>query len=334
VTCDVSILMPVYNGLPYVRLAVQSLLNQTIENWQCVIVNDGSTDGTPEFLASIQDDRFVVIHQENAGISAAVNHGLTRCSGRYIARMDADDVALPSRLAEQVAFLDAHPEVAMLGTQVAPLGSCGSGTSLKLPVDHDAIMSALLAGRHAMAHSSIMIRTEVLRDVGGYWDLPFGEEYDLMLRIGEAAKLANLDGVLLQYRVHQASMNGSGMRRMRTSVAYACELARRRQNNLPPVPFDEFQAQRAARPVWQRAAEAVDLHARGQYRVALAELYGGHRLRGSARMGWAALCSPQLTVERIVRVIKRRRTPVRSAAVRNGRHPAKQPVFQRGFSND
>ena len=161
-----------------------------------------------------------------------------------------------------------------------------------------------MAARHAMAHSSIMMRTDVLRQVGGYWSLPYGEEYDLMLRIGEVAELANLDRVLLHYRVHQASMNGSGMRRMRVSVAYACELARRRQNGLPEISFDEYQAWRDARPSWQRAAEAIDLHARGQYRLALGRAYGGLRLRGSARMGWAAICAPQLTLERLARVTK------------------------------
>jgi glycosyltransferase involved in cell wall biosynthesis len=299
--------MPVFNGLPYVRAAIQSLVDQSFGNWQCVVVNDGSTDGTPEFLASLGDERFVILHQENGGISAAVNHGLEHCTARYIARMDADDIAMPTRLAEQVAFLDAHPDVAMVGTQVAPLGDCGAGASLKLPVEHVAIMDDLMAARHAMAHSTIMIRSDMLREIGGYWSLPFGEEYDLMLRIGEVAKLANLDRVLLHYRVHQASMNGSGMRRMRTSVAYACESARRRQNCLSPISFEHFQTLRDARPMWQRTAEAVDLHARGQYRLALAELYGGRRLRGSARVAWAALCAPQLTFERIARVAKIRR---------------------------
>jgi glycosyltransferase involved in cell wall biosynthesis len=331
---DVSILMPVFNGLPYIRQAVESVLNQTFGNWQCVIVNDGSTDGTADFLASLDDPRFLTLHQENGGISAAVNHGLAHCVGRYIARMDADDISLPTRLAEQVAYLDAHGDVAVVGAQVVPIGECGAGSSLKLPVAHDEIMSALLAGRHAMAHSSVMMRASALREIGGYWALPFGEEYDLMLRVGETAKLANLDRVLLHYRVHQASMNGSGMRRMRLSVNYACESARRRQGGLPAISFEEYQIQRDARPLWQRAAEAIDLHARAQYRVALAELYGGRRLRGSARLGWAAICAPQLTVERFARVVKVRRPQTHSIAPRTFAAKTNPPVFRRGFSND
>jgi glycosyltransferase involved in cell wall biosynthesis len=308
-TCDVSILIPVYNGMPYLRQAIESILAQTLTTWQCVIVNDGSRDATRDYLATLDDQRFLILEQENAGISAAINHGLRRCTARYIARLDADDIALPTRLAEQVAFLDANPKVALVGTQVVPMGAYGAGSSLRLPTDHNAIVSDLIAGRHAVAHSSAMIRTDLLRELGGYWSLPFGEEYDLMLRICEVAQLANLDRVLLHYRVHQASMNGSAMRRMRTSVLYACESARRRQVGMPPISFDDFQARRNLRPPWQRLAETINIHARNQYRVALAELYGGHRFSGAARLAWAAICAPRLTFERIVRLVKPARRP-------------------------
>jgi glycosyltransferase involved in cell wall biosynthesis len=333
-TCRVSILMTVYNGMPYLPQTIQSIHGQTEQDWRFVIVNDGSTDGTREFLESLSDERLVILHQPNAGTAAAANRGLQECNTRYVARMDADDVSLPTRLAEQAAYLDGHPEIGLVGAQMIPFGKAGFGASLQLPTKHNQIMSALMEGRHGMAHSCIMLRTELLKQIDGYWALPLVDDWDMMLRIGEISELANIDRVLHHYRVHERSLTGSRMRAMRFSIAYACELARRRQAELPPISVNDFQHKRGVRPVWQRAAEAVDLHARGQYRVALAELYGGHRLRGSARMGWAALCSPQLTIERLARVFKPRRTPVKSAAVRNGRNPAQQPVFQRGFSND
>jgi glycosyltransferase involved in cell wall biosynthesis len=270
-------------------------------------VNDGSTDGTRHYLEQLADVRFVVIHQDNTGIAGAVNAGLPQCTAKYIARLDADDIALPTRLAEQVAYLDQHPEVALVGTQIVPLGDRGAGSSLKLPLGHDAIMSALRAGRHAVAHSSVMMRADVLRRLGGYWAHAYGEEYDLMLRMGEMSRLANLDRVLLQYRVHQSSMNGSAMRRMRTSIDYACELARRRQVGEPALSYDAFLAERAARSWWCRAARTIDVHARSQYRVALAELYGGHPAQGTIRMAYAAACQPRLTVERVLRILQRRR---------------------------
>ncbi len=294
--------MPVYNGLPYVQEAVESLLDQSLSDWRCVIVNDGSTDNTREFLDSIRDGRFLILHQENTGISAAMNNGLRHCDTLYVARLDADDVAVRSRLAEQVEFLDRHPEVGLVGTQVVPLGRRRLGSSLKLPLEHDAIMSALIAGRHAIAHPAVMLRTSLLKELGGYWKLPFGEEYDMMLRMGEVSRLANLDRVLHYYRVHPESSTASAMRLSRFRIALACELARRRQSGLPPITAEEFQLQRDARPWWRRAAETVNIHARNQYRIAQAEIYGDHPLLGRARLAWAALCAPRLTVERLARI--------------------------------
>src|SRR4051812_303703 len=182
-TPKVSILIPVFNGMPYLRQCIESVFAQMLEHWECVIVNDGSTDDTAEFLGTIDDERIIILNQENGGISAAVNHGLEHCRAPYVARLDADDIALPTRLNEQLAYLEAHPEVALVGTQVAPMGARGAGSSLNLPTTHDAIMGALLAARHAVAHSAVMIRRDVLQRIGGYWSLPYGEEYDLMLRV-------------------------------------------------------------------------------------------------------------------------------------------------------
>jgi glycosyltransferase involved in cell wall biosynthesis len=301
---DVTILMPAYNAMPYLRDAVQSVLDQTLRNWRCVIINDGSTDGSRAYLDSINDHRFVILHQENAGISSALNHGLEYCDTRFVARLDADDIAKPSRLAEQVAFLEAHPGVALVGTQVVPLGEAGSGHSLRLPTEHDDIFEALVDGRHAMVHSTIMGRTAVVKKLGGYWSLPIGEEYDLMLRVGEVARLANIDRVLLLWRVHEQSLTGSKMRLTRFYIDYACELARRRKAGASSISRDEFAAQRNARPWWRKSGEAINLHGRCQYRIALAEMYGGRRLRGSLRMVAAALCAPRLTVERFVRMLQ------------------------------
>jgi hypothetical protein len=219
--------------------------------------------------------------------------------------MDADDVALPERLARQRAFLLARPEVGLVGTQVAPLGAVRAGRSLRLPLTHDEIYAALAAGRHALAHTSVMGRTDLIKRVGGYWPLPLGEDYDLLLRLGEVARLANLDEVLHHYRVHPGSLNGSFMRRLRLSVDYACELARRRRTGEPRLTLAEFQARRDARPWWRKWGESINLHARCQYRIALAEMYGGRRWRGSLRMAGAAVCSPRLSVERIARILGR-----------------------------
>lgn len=302
----VSVLMTVYNGMPYLPAAVDSVLRQSFQDFEFIIVNDGSTDGTAEYLASLADPRIRIIEQENGGTAKAANNGLQHCGGEYIARMDADDVSLPHRLETQVAFLDAHPQVGLVGAQMAPLGESGVGPSLNLPVTHEDIFYAMMEGRHGLAHACILMRTELLKKIGGYWDVPLQDAWDMMIRMGEVSKLANIDQLLHHYRVHIESLNGKGMRRMRLSIDYARERARRRQNNLPSISHEEFAAARDAQGLPGRMMESVNLHARCQYRMAIAELYGGRPLRGYLRIGWSALLAPKLTVARIGRILEER----------------------------
>jgi hypothetical protein len=192
---------------------------------------------------------------------------------------------------------------------MAPLGDAGIGRSLHLPLEHEEIMADLLAGRHAMAHSCIMMRTALLKQIGGYWSSRLNDAWDMMLRMGEVSRLANVNCVLHHYRVHERSLNGRAMQRMRFSIAYACELARRRKLDLEAISPEEFSAQREARPWWERAREAAHIHALGQYRLAVAEQLGRSRLRGTLRMAWAAICSPRLTAARLVRMARFKETP-------------------------
>jgi glycosyltransferase involved in cell wall biosynthesis len=303
---ELAVLMTVYNGMPYLPYAVQSVLEQTLRDFRFIVVNDGSTDGTANYLAGIRDPRVLVLHQANLGTGPAANHGLKHCNADFVARMDADDVALPGRLEAQRDFLIAHPEVGLMGTQVAVLGDRSVGSSLRLPLGHEAIYQALRAGRHALTHSSIMFRLTLAQQIRGYWSLQLvAEDWDFMLRMGEISRLANLDRILLLYRVHETSLTGSGMRRMRFSIDFACELARRREAGLPAITPEEFQVQRDAHGWCQRVLSAIDIYSRRQYRVAVAELYGAHRWRGTARLTWAATCAPRLTIERLERMIGR-----------------------------
>jgi hypothetical protein len=202
--------------------------------------------------------------------------------------------------------LIAHPEVGLMGTQVAPLGDRVAGGSLRLPLGHEAIYRAMRAGRHALAHSSIMFRMTLAQQIGGYWSLQLVDDWDFMLRMGEISRLANLERIVHLYRVHEASITGSGTRRMRLSIDFACELARRRAAGLPAITPEKFQIQRDGQGWCQRVRNAIDIYSRRQYRAAVAELYGAHRWRGTARLTWAAMCAPRLTIERLERMTGRR----------------------------
>jgi hypothetical protein len=168
-----------------------------------------------------------------------------------------------------------------------------------------------------------MMRAALLKQIDGYWKLKLVDDWDMMLRMGEVAELANLDRVLHYYRVHRGSLNGQGMVRLRFSVKYSAELARRRRSGLSSISVDDYQAELDARPALVRIAEKIDLYARGNYRVALADIYGGRKAAGYARMAWAAACQPRLTIERVARLAKRRLRLPKSPLTNDPRRVAK-----------
>jgi len=301
----VSVLLATYNAMPFLPAAVESVLQQSFRDFELILVDDGSTDDSAQYLDSLSDERIKYIRQENAGLAAALNHGISHCRGEYIARMDGDDISLPQRFAEQVAFLDKNQDIGCVGTQTAPFGSARVGSDLKLPTAHDEIYQALWTGAHAIVHASVMMRSGLVHEINGYW--PFrlvAEDYDFFLRMGEITRFATIDRVLYHTRFHMASINGRGMLQMRRSVDYARDRAVRRREGLPEISFDDFISARTEAPRWRRSIEAIDAYARSQYRASVAEFCGGRPFVGYSRLAWAAICAPSLTVKRVFRLLR------------------------------
>jgi len=200
----VSVLMPVRNGGRYVEEAIQSILRQTFHDFEFIIIDDGSTDETGAFIERFRliDSRVRVHSQPGQGLVAALNRGLSLARGRYIARMDADDVSLPDRLAVQVAFMESHPAVGICGTWIETFGSPQSDVR-RYPSDGERI-SAWLLFESVLAHPSVMIRNEVLAQHGLSYDaaVPHAEDYDLWVRAARHTGLANIPEVLVRYRLH------------------------------------------------------------------------------------------------------------------------------------
>lgn len=201
----VSVILPVYNGAKTIRRAVESIIMQTYKNFEFIIINDGSKDGTPEILASLDDKRIRILHQDNQGLVASINRGIKEATGKYIARMDADDVALPERLKKQVDFMKRNPSMAVLGTAVKVVYNDGTERIRKRPFDTAAIRENIVK-ICPFSHSSVMIRKEVFDKVGLYDSSKDGskqllvEDYDLWVRILVAGyDMANLPDVLMLY---------------------------------------------------------------------------------------------------------------------------------------
>src|SRR5262245_47483785 len=168
---EVSVCMPMYNAGPYLAPAIESILAQTFEDFEFLILDDASTDGSLTVARRFADaDRRIrVVSFEHQGYPSLLNESLKLANGRYVARMDADDVVLPDRLERQIIYMRAHPECVAVGTQVIMIDPDGEPLDrTHLPTSHDEIDRLQLAGRYQMTHASLVVPTEILRRMGGY----------------------------------------------------------------------------------------------------------------------------------------------------------------------
>ena len=241
---SVSVCMPVYNTERYVAEAVESILAQTFGDFEFIIIDDGSTDGSRAILERYakQDDRIRLISRPNTGIGGARNEALGLARGELIAVMDSDDVALPERFEVQVAYLREHPEVVCLGSKVQFIDEAGRFLYEEPDaMDHEAIQEVALRGYCPLSQCSMMMRREAVLAIKGYDpELSSAEDLDLVLRLGERGKLVNLPQVLQKYRWHDQSISAKKqalqLDRGRLAVLRAWERRgiERRDFSIPP----------------------------------------------------------------------------------------------------
>lgn len=215
---EVSVVMPAYNAERFLREAIDSILSQTLASLELVVVDDGSTDTTPEILAGIHDPRCRIVRQANSGLPRALNAGIAASTAPLVARMDADDVAEPDRLRLQVAYLREHPEVGAVGTRATVIDEDGRVTgAMDVPTDPADIRRRLIV-RNLLVHPAVTMRRDALQRAGLYdAAFPAAEEYDLWFRMLRVAELANLPNRLLRYRVLPGSFTA---RKQHTMVRY------------------------------------------------------------------------------------------------------------------
>lgn len=205
----VSFLIPVYNAQDTLKSSLESAYRQTLSADEIVIINDGSRDRSGEILAAQTDPRMRVTTQENQGLAATLNRGIKLATSKYIARLDNDDLALPERLARQVAFMEANPDIAMVGTWAEiHVGEVPSGRFHRHPTESRALKLDLLFD-NPFVHSSVMYRTEVVRALGGYRverQTRIPEDYEFWSRIARSHEIANLPEIHTVYREVATSM--------------------------------------------------------------------------------------------------------------------------------
>ncbi len=225
----ISVVMSVFNGERYLGEAMESILNQSFRDFELIVIDDGSTDDSAKILRTFaaQDSRVQVHSQANCGLVEALNRGFGLARGRYIARMDADDISVKDRLLWQASFLERNPDVGVVGGAIQRIDSDGTPLEVKYYAPTDAeIKTALFRNCCELAHPAVLIRKEVFIQTGGYRAAFIdAEDYDLWLRIAEHCQLANLNEILLQYRVHPAQITRTKLRQQALSVLAAKALA-------------------------------------------------------------------------------------------------------------
>jgi len=214
----VSVVMPVYNGEKYLGAAIESILSQSFADFEFLVIEDGSTDGTLGVIQTFKDARIKLIRNDgNKGLTRSLNLGLKLADGQYIARMDADDINLRERFSTQVAFLDDHPEVGVLGTAVRFIDDMGNPDVLSyFPLDHEAICWSMSFFQNPIAHPTVMFRRDTALQVNGYDDkLLVSQDYDLWSRLSAITQLNNLHVELLHLRKHKDSISKSNFLRQK-----------------------------------------------------------------------------------------------------------------------
>ncbi len=217
----VTVLMTVYNGLPYLPGAIESVLVQTFSDFEFLIVDDASTDNSVACIRSYADPRIRLVRNEtNLGQTRSLNRGLQLALGRHVARLDQDDVCLPQRLEKQVVFLQHRPEVAVVGTLMLGMDESGNKRRRfgRYIDDYPTFLALLLVGDCPLAHPSVMFRREVVMKLGGYDDsFSPAEDYHLWSKLAMQRHGACVIGEpLLLYRVHkkqQSHFRGSLQRK-------------------------------------------------------------------------------------------------------------------------
>jgi glycosyltransferase involved in cell wall biosynthesis len=208
----VCVLLAVHNGEKYLYQAVQSVLDQTFSDFVFLIIDDGSTDGSPQILREFvaADPRIQVVTQAKAGLTRTLNRGLKLAESEFIARMDGDDVCLPGRLEAQVEFLRTHPDVSLVGSNIEFIDPQGCPIGLKpgLILEHEKIDADLLRKGWPIVHPAAMMRRSAVMEIGGYNEAyATNQDHDLFLRLAEHGRLANLPAMLLKYRQHFDSIS-------------------------------------------------------------------------------------------------------------------------------
>ena len=207
---SITVLMPVYNAARYLPQALESIISQTYRDFELLVINDGSTDDSERILASCDDARLRVVKTSNRGVSASLRLGMRLANGHYVARMDADDVALPNRLEVQKNLLDSNPEITVAHSLVDRIDAEGRIVEPRYgELRNDVETKWTLLWQNAVFHPTVMLRADDLKRsrINYRKETRIAQDFELWNRVAMVGSFYMINDVLLQYRLHDEKVS-------------------------------------------------------------------------------------------------------------------------------
>lgn len=231
----ITVFMPVYNSEKYLNQSIESILFQTFKDFEFLIIDDHSTDGSLKIIYeyAAKDSRIKVVnHQTNQGIVNTANEAIVLAKGEFLARMDSDDISPPERLEKQYAFFKHNTGYVCVGSKCLLIDT-QNDPLIEFPFfeNHEEIMEAMLKGSNVVINPSLMIKLDALKKIGGYrQEYPSAEDFDCVMRLAEVGKLRNLPDVIFKYRQHLMSIGYMKREQQKNDFFHALEEAYKRRN--------------------------------------------------------------------------------------------------------
>ena len=295
-----TVSLPVYNAMPYLPAAVESILGQSYRDFEFLIIDDGSSDGSADYLRSLRDPRIRLSVRENRGLGITLNELFRNSQTDYVARMDADDVCEPHRLEKQMAFLRGHDDVVMFGTGITFVVGSRFIRAPQPLTKHSEIRQRLLQKRSGVFHPTIIVKRSAWEAVGGYRFAGDGEDVDFCLRLCDFGRVTNIPDALYYYRLRRESLSFKTGGETNMGYAFAVACAKAREQGVPEPDLGDFRAAWSERSMTLRAAEIVNTEGLRLYRRSIISRAEGRPFVSAACLLGAVVCLPHVALSRLV----------------------------------
>jgi glycosyltransferase involved in cell wall biosynthesis len=300
--------MPIYNGAPYLAESIESVLAQTMPDFELILVDDGSTDETPRIIAAYaaRDARIVPLAKTNSGISDTLNQGLAAARADWIARLDSDDLMLPTRLERQLAFVAADPGLVAAGSYYEIIDAAGRSHGSRMPLPRTrAELDGFLAAREPLSflHPSMLYRRRAALELGGY-DKATEPAEDVALfsrMLATGAPILIQPEILLRYRVHPNAISSRNATRQFMSVCWIYHNFYGAGDGKAPLTYEGYLDHIRHRPLGERLALRLKLLSDGLYRRSATAKVGGRRTAALAYLAAASALRPAKAIRRALR---------------------------------